>query len=520
MTGFIRASSRFLRDRRILLGSFVTLLLAAISLVAVFALTVDYPKDVLLRGFYLVLAGLFWPSTWGSIVASILPKDERRQGTLEMLMVAPFTPPRLALALSVAPLFITAILFAAIFPGVYLCLASFQSPGALLHTLGIFAVCLLFSGIQQVESVWRTVIPLKPKERELEQKISGIYAVIITVIFPICLMLNNDPEKIVFLNIIIIIPVCPLVITGAVLFFRESSLSIEEDEAKADSIGQKIGGLLASLRSRQGTIFEREEGVSKYETLERIRQQTLGGPLLEQQTYRDVIMTILFLLTPIVLIVFFLHPVSILPAFRIVYGLLILLAMFFSAANAAREMLQERSSLRLETIRTTLLPLSEVTRVKEWIAKLLPFTLIKWITIFGFVWTIASEFSIRSFIVSLFFITQGGLALSLSARLGLRLGLSARDEYESVLWIGLLFFFWTIAPFLVAVVLPHYLTLPTAIAAFIPLAAISPAYSIYSAPAQILQWPDAFILLAGLGLQALIWRALDRNNQQTIRAAW
>lgn len=519
MIGFIRASSRFLRDRRILLGSFLAVILSLVSIVWLNALRSSYTRVDLNSGIVLVLMGFLWPSLWGMIVASILPKDEYRQGTLELLLAIPITPRRLVLAMSITPILITSLLFIAVSPGLFIVLSLKGNVIVLTRACWVALLCQPLVWFLLFSSVWfsasarcsitrRNLTPLE------------IIMVVCYMIFIIAIASTRLRNSLafpllmaspLFINVLI-----PLIDS----MWRSVPFSLEDMESRTDSVTKKIGGLLAFLRSHQGTIFEREEGISKYETLEQIRQQTLGGPFLQEQMVRDITFTGLFLFSPLALIIFIFPQYSMLPFLRISFGVLLLLSMISAAVTALREILEERSTLRLDSIRTSLLSLREVTRVKEWVARILPQTVLKWYLIFGLVEAFLSGFSFFTFVVVGFLGVQGWLALSLAARLGLRLGLSARDNFEGILWIALIFFFWLIAPFLLAAVLPLYANLPPAVTFLLPVVVISPLYTLFSASSQIIQWQTALILLAGLGLQGLLWYGCDWYNQRIIRSAW
>lgn len=519
MIGFIRASSRFLRDRRILMGSFLSVILSLVTLVWLNALHPSLSNLDPSMGIDYVLGGFFWPIVWGIVVASSLPQDEHRQGTLELLLVTPITPRRLVLAMSITSILITTLLFIAVFPGLFIVLSVNSDTIVMARAFWLAILSQPVVWILLFSSVWFSASPRRSiTERNLTPlEIIMVILYFLFIAFVASTRLKNSlafPILLaspLFINVLI-----PLIDS----MWRSVPFSLEGMESRTDSITPKIGGLMAFLRSHKGTIFEREEGISKYETLERVRQQTLGGPFLQEQTVRDVTITALFLLSPIALIVFVFPQYSMHTFLCVSFGILLLLSMFSAAQTALSQMLEERSTLRLDSIRTTLLPLHEVTQVKEGVARILPQTVLKWFLLFGLVEAFLSGFSLSSFVIVGFLALQGWLALSLAARLGLCLGLSARDNFEGILWIVLLFFFWLIAPLLLATVLPHYVHLPPLASSFLPLAAISPLYAIFSQSTYILHWQSVLLVLAGLCVQGLIWFGFDWNNQRIIRSAW
>ncbi len=515
MVGYLRASIRLLRDRRILLGSFLAVILSFATLfggIEAFAnaISIQY------QGVFLVLTGFFWPMLWGILLASLLPKDEYRQGTLELLLLTPISPQRLVFAMSLAPILITTILYIAIFPGFFLYLSIKHDP-----TLSnqVLWTCMLFQPITWfliVFSVWTSATKTGSEAGGIGKNM------LIWVAFGFCFLFIFEVwhRKQSFFMLFF-----PILFLGNMLFpiiaavRRSIPFSIEELNASTDTIQTRIGDLFALLRRKEETIFEHEQEVSKYLTLEQIRQQTLGGSLLQEQTVRDVTFTALFLSIPFVLIVFFVSYPFFLSLLRYGFAFLLLLAMTYTTVQSMREILEERNSLRLDFIRITLIPIAEVTHVKEWVAKILPNTVMKWCLGFGAVWALFANCSLHTLLVFGFYALQAWLALSISARIGIRLGLSTRDLFEGTLWMGLAFFLWILVPTLIGY---SFSLDPVSfgVNSILLLTGISPLCVIQWLGGDTLQSISWFYVLWGLGFQWIFYVGLDHINQKKIATAW
>ena len=517
MIGYIRASSRFLRDRRILLGSLISVILSFISVLCLSALFGNGAYSTI-ESVILVFAGLLWPMLWGNIVAGILPKDEYRQGTLELLLMTPITPRKLVFAMSASPIVIATILYCAVFPVFFIL---FSNP--MNHAM---ALCAFFTALIFIPISWMTIVSTlwtaASKTTDEEQTATKIFSLGSMVcasslmIFPFWMNLSKYYFEFSF----VIMALGSLILASGSVINRTDPFSLEDMDAPVDPISKRVAGLMALFRKQQETIFEREDGISKYETLERIRQQTLGGPLLLEKTIRDISFTALFLVSPFVLIIFILPGMAMSAFFCVGYVAVLFVTTFYTASTAMKEMLEERSTLRLDSIRTTLLSISDVTRAKEWTAKILPFTVLKWSLAFGGVWILLGHFSFESVIVVGLCAVQAWLALSISARLGLRLGLSARDVFEGVLWIVLIFCFWILVPYLGALfVSPDFLGgVPLVLFQFVEKA--SPLFIIHHLSFGTLHVSMYLQLAGAFFLQWSICFGLDCLNNRRIGAAW
>ncbi len=252
-------------------------------------------------------------------------------------------------------------------------------------------------------------------------------------------------------------------------------------------------------------------------TLEQVRQQTIGGPLIHRQTVRDIMIVALFLLSPIVLIACMKHEPGMYSVLGVPFVIILVCCVIYAALNAMSEMLNERSSLRLDSMRITLIPLSEITDTKESVAAMLPTIAIKWMMLFFIIWMIIADFfqPLSVLVVTLCFIVQAWMALHLAARLGLLLGFHSSDELEGNLWVFSSLFVWLGAPYIL------HLMMRESSNVLIPyIASISPIHALLSISFQPLEISILLPFVVGLALQYVIFILIARFNQNKMRYAW
>ena len=298
---------------------------------------------------------------------------------------------------------------------------------------------------------------------------------------------------------------------------KSAPFGIEDLEKQRDPDAKNISHFFAFMRRDEGTIFSKDEGVSKYMTLEQVRQQTIGGPFINRQNVRDSIIVALFLLSPIVLIAFMKHEPGMYSVLGIPFVIVLAFCAIYAASNAMSEMLNERASLRLDSMRITLIPLTEITDTKEIVAAMLPTIAIKWMMLYFILWMIVADFfqPLSVLVVTSCFIVQAWLVINLAARLGLLFGFHSSDELEGQLWVFSSLFAWLGAPYIL-----HLMARGSSNVLIPYIASISPIHALLSISFQPLDISTIMPFVVGLALQYAIFVLIARFNQNKMRYAW
>jgi len=439
-----------------------------------------------------------------------------RQGTLEFLLATPITPKRLILGMSIAPLMITMVLCFASIPSMLCCLSRLDAWGSWMPS---FITLLLMPPV-----IWFLLILSVWGGSKVDQYQSGVsgalgYALVCFMCIFLFVIIMWGGLKMWYILIHSGLLFLPFMLWDRKKWKKKwlTPFAIEDLEKQRDPNAKTISGLFAFLRRHEGTIFSHEEGVSKYMTLEQVRQQTIGGPFIHRQNVRDIMIVALFLLSPLVLLAFMKYEPGIYSVLGVPFVIILTCCSIYSATNAMREMLNERSSLRLDSMRITLIPLTEITDTKETVAALLPMIIMKWLMIFFILWMVVVDFfqPMSVFVVTGCFIVQAWLALNLAARLGLLLGFSSSDELEGQLWVFSSLFAWLGAPYIL------WLMVGDSSNVLIPyIASISPVHSLLSISFQPLDISTIMPFVVGLALQYAIFVLIAHFNQNKMRYAW
>lgn len=445
MIGFIRASSRFLRDRRILLGSFIAVCLSHISLLWVFSAISPDSFLVSLKGIYLVFAGMFWPLLWGIILSSILPREEYRQGTLELLLLTPVSPYRMVGALWIISLVITNILIVAVFPALFLCFSLMNAPEARMEWA--------WDVITFLPVVWFALllVLLSGSSSKNGQENGAVSLCILFLLLAFAVVWHSYHTHLFTggREFLIIFPMSIPAISQIASVVLKKPFPIEEWNHAWRSRSQNRSMSRNLFSDLYRALAEKNETIPIYDTLERIRNRRPDGAIEENKTFSTILYIELILITAIVLLnrtvwntVLTVERVGILIAW------LLPIALFFIASTAMREILIERRSRRLESLCLTLLSLREILRFKEFAASIRSWTVMKWVFIGGSMLATIGEDSLN-FRLALFILLCGlqlWLAFRIAARVGFWLGANVKDELEGILWILLGLIFWGFIP--------------------------------------------------------------------------
>ncbi len=514
MIGFIRASFRVFRNRRVMLGSFFVLILTYVTHLILYSQIPRFDNPSCFWPILIMLSGMFWPALWGCVIAGTSPRDEMRQGTLEFLLATPITPKRLIIGMSFVPLMIIIILCFASIPSILLCLLRLGENILWIPPIITFLIMLPLIWFLIILSVWggskldeyQNVIPVA--------MIPVLFFFVFVGMLTLFIWGNID---IPVLSYFLIAYGLANLVNPVVTLIRSRSFAIEDLEKQRDPNAKTISRFFAFMRRDEGTIFSRDEGVSKYMTLEMVRQQAIGGPFINRQTTRDIIIVALFLLSPIVLIVFMKHEPGMYSVLGIPFVIVMVFCAIYAATNAMSAMLNERASLRLDSMRITLIPLTEITDTKEGVAAMLPTIVLKWIMLFFILWMIIADFfqPLSVLVVTLCFMVQAWMALNLSARLGLFFGFHSSDELEGNLWVCSSLFVWLGTPYIL-----QFLTRDSSNVLIPYIASLSPIHALLSISSQPLDIFTIMPFVVGLVLQYAIFILIARLNQNKMRYAW
>ena len=512
MIGFIRASSRIFRNRRVMLGSFVALILTYITHLIIYSQITRFDNNSSCFWPVLItLSGLFWPTLWGCIIAGTSPRDEMRQGTLEFLLTTPITPKRLILGMTFAPLMITMVLCFSSIPSILICLFRLEMGFSWISPILVFMLMMPMIWLHLFISV------LEGSQFNLQTgyAFSSMFMVFGSVYFFVIAIWGHF--NLPFSTWIIFVYAVVNLLINFIKQKKSASFAIEDLEKQCDPKTKTISGLFAFLRRYKGTIFSQDEGISKYMTLEQMRQQTIGGPLTQRQNVRDFTIVILFLLSPFVLLLFIKYEPGIYSVLGIPFVVVLLLCAADTISNAMGEMLNERSSLRLDAIRITLIPLTEITDTRERVASMLSTITVKWVMLFFVIWMVVVDFfqPLSVLVVMVCFIVQAWLVLKLAARLGLLIGFYSKDMLEGNLWVLSSLFAWLGAPYIL------HLMARSSTNVLIPyIASISPIHALLTISFQPLDISIIMPFMVGLALQYAIFVLISRFNQNKMRYAW
>ncbi|MEW6234020.1 MAG: hypothetical protein AB1656_01410 [Candidatus Omnitrophota bacterium] len=509
MTGFLQYSFRLFRDRRAAYGAWLVMLLSYAAAIYLSS-AIDGRFSILRRmPEAIALAASFWPAVWGAVFAAALLHDEHSRGTLETLMTLPLSPHRLTIAIAVAPAVMTAALFIAVAPAPLLCLSTLESAPDIRKIALFFLIAFLVAEY----AIWRAIhagalgIPLGSNIMNTINGTAIVYYFLLLIVYS---PIFTGPRMFFAFLLILFIPS---------LFHRKSPteklFDLERLERLADPHPTTIAGLFAFLRRREKTIFPKEDDGSKYMTLETIRQQTLGGPLHRLESVKGVALFGLVIFLPILtLLAIFDHKTSLI-VLQFVYAIALAVSAFYAASYVMRETLDERRSLRLDSMRITLIPLSEILEVKEYLTLLLPNAALKWL--FGYVALLALLSdplgAIPFLAAAAIYGLQGWLMLRIAARLGIRIGLSAKDDLEGVLWSASTLAAWMLLPMGLTSIPPH----PAWASSF---ACLSPIGLIYSVLMDYASLPVYSIALLALGLEWIVLQWLGQRNRYRLLSPW
>ncbi len=154
MIGFIRASFRIFRNRRVMLGSFFTLILTYVTHLIIYSQIPRINNPSCFWPILITLSGMFWPALWGCIIAGTSPRDEMRQGTLEFLLATPITPKRLIFGMTFAPFMITMVLCFASIPSILICLFRLEAGFSWISPILTFILMMPVIWVHLIFSVW------------------------------------------------------------------------------------------------------------------------------------------------------------------------------------------------------------------------------------------------------------------------------------------------------------------------------------------------------------------------------
>lgn len=518
MWGIIRASRRFLRDRRVMLGCLIALLLSLLSELILYSLILQERIEPGVAVVAAAVGAVGWPLLWGATFAVALCQDEFRSGTVETLLTLPASVRQTMIGLSAAPLMAVYLLYLTAAPALLLNLmllelrydhvwlvAGVGIAGALvIAPLTIYACVLAGASARNLGSGFM---------QALSMAFTGVYVIGLSGMI-VYLLLKADLWRNVMLLLF------PLAFAPYFISIQKqrNAFDFESWESQTDGVTKRIAGLFAFVRREKGTIFERDEGVSKYRTVEEIRQQNIDGPLTRNPTIRDITATILLLVSPLLLLFVLSGETVLVALMRYVFAVLLGAGVFAAMTGGMREMLDERLSLRLDSLRITLMPMNELTETKEHVASLNAFTALKWVFGAGCVfalmlcWRRPLEFAACAGLFGL----AAYIALAVGARAGSAIGLAAKDEMEGLLWCVCVSVLWLIAPVAIAFsssAFPEAASMPWA-------ANLSPMGVV------IRNDPLAFSLFewalgaASVGGMAALAPLLRRRNHESIVKAW
>ena len=303
MPGILRASWRFFRDRRVLLGSLVIFLLSTGTEIFLYSLILHETIPPVWIPIVLVMGAVGWPVLWGSILAAAIVQDEMRTGALEMLLATPVSPLRLITAMSGVPTLIALLLICAGLPGMalgYILQAESLPHGPLVIGLGLLASLPLTA-----LAVWVSVY-CSASNSSIRSSLQEAVGWSIFALYLLLLVMLGVQVWLIGWNVWR--QGFAFLVYMLVMFFmfsynlrHKTPLVLETLRPGSTIHYGRIASLYALLRKSQETIFPREEGVSKYETVEEIRQQNSNGPLTQLRQIREITLVILFLLTPFLL---------------------------------------------------------------------------------------------------------------------------------------------------------------------------------------------------------------------------
>ncbi len=432
------------------------------------------------------------------------------------MLATPITPKRLIIGMSIAPLMITMVLCFASMPSMLCCLFRLDT--------GVSWAPSFITLLLMLPVIWLLLILSIWGGSKVDQYQAGIpgaigYALVCFICISIFVIVMWGVIKIWFILIHSGFLFFPFMLWDRKKWKKKwlTPFAIEDLEKQRDPDAKTISGLFAFLRRHEGTIFSNEEGVSKYMTLEQVRQQTIGGPFIHRQNVRDIMIVALFLLSPIVLIAFMKYEPGIYSVLGVPFVIILACCAIYAATNAMREMLNERSSLRLDSMRITLIPLTEITDTKENVAAMLPMITMKCLVIFFVLWMVVVDFfqPLSVLVVTLCFIVQAWMVLNLAARLGLLLGFSSSDELEGQLWVFSSLFAWLGAPYIL-----HLMARGSSNVLIPYISSLSPIYALLSVSFQPLNISTIMPFVVGLALQYVIFILIARFNQNKMRYAW